>query len=65
MAWSGTPTSTDWYGLGMNSYTMLYNGPTSAKHSFQINGTEYVHIDSTGLTMTTNISFPNNGAGLR
>ena len=35
------------------------------KHSFQINGTEYTHIDSNGLTMTTNISFPNNGAGLR
>ena len=49
---SGTPTSTDWYGLGMNSYTMLYNGPTSAKHSFQINGTEYAYINSTGITTT-------------
>ena len=39
--WPGTglSTSTDWYGLGMNSYTMIYNGPTGAKHSFQINGT--------------------------
>ena len=39
-------TSTDWYGLGMNNYTMLYNAPTSAKHSFQMNGTESVYINS-------------------
>ena len=61
---SGTPTSTDWYSLGMNSYTMLYNGPTSAKHSFQINGPEYAYINSTRLTMMTNISFPNMVQGL-
>ena len=56
MAGRGTPTSTDWYGLGVNNYTMLYNGPTSAKHSFQINGTEYAYINSTGITITGNIA---------
>ena len=48
----------------MNGGTLVYNTTSGAKHAFQINGTEYAHIDSTGLTMTTNISFPNNGAGL-
>ena len=48
----------------MNDGTLIYNTTSGAKHSFQIYGTEYAHIDSSGITMTTNISFPNNGAGL-
>ena len=52
-------TSTDWYGFGMNSYTLVYNAPTSAKHSFQINGTECTSIKSTGITTTGNLNFNN------
>ena len=39
----------------MNGYTMIYNAPTSAKHSFQINGTENTYINSTGITSTGNL----------
>ena len=40
----------------MNSYTMIYNAPTSARHSFQINGTENSYINSTGITTIGNIT---------
>jgi len=49
----GLSTSTDWYGLGMNSYILVYNAPTGARHSFQVNGTEVGYINSAGLTVTS------------
>jgi len=63
---SGTPTSTDWYGLGMNGYTLIYNVVSSAIHSFQVNGTQVAYFNSGGLAMNSNsIGFSNNGAGLK
>ena len=46
-------TSTDWYGLGMNSYTMLYNQPVL---NFQTNDIEYACINSTGINVSGNVT---------
>ena len=71
---TGTPTSTDWYGLGMNGNTLVYNVPSSCNHLFQVNGTRIAYIDSSGMTIGTSgvrlnilsnsISFTNSGAGI-
>ena len=37
----------------MNNHTMLYNAPTSAKHSFRVNGTECAYINSAGIYINT------------
>ena len=50
---SGLSTSTDWYGLGMNGNTLVYNAPSTARHSFQINGTEIGYINSAGFNVTS------------
>ena len=40
---------TDWCGSGIKAGKILYNAPINAKHSFQINGTEYAYINSNGI----------------
>ena len=62
---TGTPTSTAWYGLGMNGGQLVYNVTTGAMHSFQVDGTQVAYFNSGGLAMNSNsIGFSNNGAGL-
>jgi hypothetical protein len=66
--WGGTntPTSTGWYGLGMNGGQLVYNVTTGAMHSFQVDGTQVAYFNSGGLAMNSNsIGFTNNGAGLK
>ena len=53
---TGLPTSTDWYGFGMNVATLMYNIPSGTKHLFQTNGTEVVYINSTGITTPGNLT---------
>jgi len=48
---SGTPSSTDWYGFGMNGNTLVYNVPSGMIHSFQVNGTQIAYINSAGITV--------------
>ena len=44
------PTSVEWFGLGMYNSEIYYNLGVSFKHSFQVAGTEYVPINSTGIS---------------
>ena len=37
----------DWYGLGMNSYTMVYNVPGLSFHKFYSAGTELLSVGQT------------------
>ena len=39
----------------MNGGTLVYNTTSGAKHSFQVYGTEYANINSTGITSTGNL----------
>jgi hypothetical protein len=52
---SGFSTSTDWYGLGMNSGQMVYNVPSGQTHSFQVNGTAVVAINSGGISVAGSV----------
>ena len=49
--WSGTGTasSMDWYGIGMNGGQFVYNVPTRQMHSFQVNGTQAAYVNSGSL----------------
>ena len=51
---SGISTSTDWYGFGMNSGQMVQNVPSGQTHSFQVNGTAVVAINSGNNTRIYN-----------
>ena len=51
--WTGSqnvPSSTDWYGVGMNAGQIL-NVPSGQFHSFQVDGTQIAKITSTGITI--------------
>ena len=48
---SGTSSSTDWYGFGMNGGQLVYNVPSGQAHSFQVNGAQVVSINSNGITV--------------
>ena len=48
---SGTSSSCDWYGFGMNAAQLVYNVPSGQIHSFQVNGAQVAYINSTGITV--------------
>ena len=46
----------NWYGLGINGGTLIYNVPVNSKHSFQIDGIQEAYTNSSGLTVTDTIT---------
>ena len=50
-----TPSTSD-YAIGVASSTLFYNSGPSAKHSFCVNGTEYITMSPTGLLSAPTIS---------
>ena len=53
--WNGA--SSAFYGFGIRSSTLLYNVPTSAVHSFSINGTELLNIGASAIYPETTATY--------
>ena len=56
MLWNNK-SSIDWFGIRMNSATMYYNTGICCEHTFQVSGTEYVHMNSRGLYLGSSRSY--------